>query len=160
VSQGALKAAEVTQTTFVVIASSSNSKSKSSKKHNNTSVSVAKEPESSTAANSDKTIKKKKQGPCRLCNDGSRHWARGPDCKFKKTPQPKSDGVNSGGLSDDSEGQMVNFIYSEPSDVALSTADKVKNIDYLDKYDIPLDNQCTASLFHKCLKDKSTLDIP
>jgi hypothetical protein len=103
VFQGAIKTAEAPQTAFVVMASSSKSKSTSSKKHNNTSVTVAKEPESSTAANGDKKNEKKKPGPCHLCNDGSRYWARGPDCKFKKTQQPKSDGVNNGSRSVGSE---------------------------------------------------------
>jgi hypothetical protein len=62
---------------------------------------------------------------------------------FKKTPQP-----NNGSRSHGSEGQMVNFIHSEPSEVILTTVDKVKSIDYLDHYDILLDNPCTASLFH------------
>jgi hypothetical protein len=43
---------------------------------------------------------------------------------------------------------MVHFANSEPSGVVLTTVDKVKKIEYLDKYDILLDNQCTASLFH------------
>jgi hypothetical protein len=89
-----------------------------------------------------------------IYNDGSRHWARGPDCKFKKTPQAKSDGVNNGSRSDGSDGQMVNFIYSEPSEVVLTTVDKDKSIDYLDQYDIQLDNQCAARLFHN--RDLST----
>jgi hypothetical protein len=83
-------------------------------------VEFTKDADSSINTGSD--IKNKKKEPS---GDESRHWARGPECKFKKTPQSKSNGSNSGGRSDKSEGQMVHFSYSEPLVVVLTTVDKV-----------------------------------
>jgi hypothetical protein len=112
VSQGRLKAAEIPQTAFVVPASSSKPNNKAYKKPNIVGGIVTKDADSFTNAGSNNKNKKKESGSCRLCGDGSRHWARGPECKFKKTPQPKSNGSNSGGRSNESEGQMVHFAYS------------------------------------------------
>jgi hypothetical protein len=102
VSEGSLKAAEIPQTAFVVSASLSKPKHKAHKKPNIVGGFVTTDADSSTNTGSDKN-KKKEPGPCRLYGDGSRHWAGGPECKFKKNPQPKSNGSNSGGRSDESE---------------------------------------------------------
>jgi hypothetical protein len=112
----------------VVTASSSKSKHKAQKKPNIVRGVVTKDADSSTNTGSDNKNKMKESGSCRLCGDGSRHWARDPECKFKKTPQPKSNGSKSGGRSDESEVQMVHFAYVEPSGVVLTTVDKVKGL--------------------------------
>ena len=146
VSQGNLKAAELPNTAFVVSASSATTMKSKHKSHKKTDNSSKVNVETAAATGSEKKNKKKEPGPCRLCGDGSRHWARGPDCKFKNTSQLKNNGSNNVHRGDNSEGHMINFAFSEPSEALLTTVKA--GIDYLDKYDILLDNQCTASLFH------------
>jgi hypothetical protein len=84
VSKGSLKADEIPQTAFVVLASSSKPTHKAHKKPNIVGEVATRDADSYTNTSSDNKNKKKESGPCWLCGDGSRHWARGPECKFKK----------------------------------------------------------------------------
>jgi hypothetical protein len=106
--------------------------------------------------------KKREPGPCFLCNNGSKHWARGPECLHKK-PKPFDDKSKSTSSDKDAGVKESRPERDVPEQQHLTTDNyeviftsvKLPKVSSLDSFDVLLDNQCTSNLFHnsKMLKN-------